>query len=322
VDGTKASEINQIFNAISYLKGSSVIQMISKFLGEEVFMKGIRIYMQRHKWGNTVSSDLWAALSEASGQDVGKIMHVWTQKVGYPVLQVTETCNGIHVEQHRFLQSGMATKAEDETIFPLSLALSTTHGLQDIFFDQKTMDIPLVDLSFYKFNTGHAGFYRVSYTSERLLKLGELIKAGGVLKVEDRMGIISDAAALASSGHQKTSALLAFLGTLGTETSSNVWTGIFSTLDSVEKAWLFEPDQIQDALKAFKRNLVVPQAHSLGWEFKNGEDLLLQKLKAVLFLEAGSAGDEKCVSPFWFWQQPRPSNTILQDFGSCKSHVQ
>jgi aminopeptidase N len=35
--------------------------------------------------------DLWQALSEGSGKDVGAIMHKWTSAVGYPVVTVEET---------------------------------------------------------------------------------------------------------------------------------------------------------------------------------------------------------------------------------------
>ena len=57
----RADEINQIFDHISYAKGSCVLRMISKFLGEETFMEGIRRYLKKHAYGNTETSDLWAA---------------------------------------------------------------------------------------------------------------------------------------------------------------------------------------------------------------------------------------------------------------------
>jgi aminopeptidase 2 len=63
----RADEINQIFDAISYSKGSSVIRMISKYVGEETFMEGIRRYLKKHAYGNTETGDLWAALSEWQG---------------------------------------------------------------------------------------------------------------------------------------------------------------------------------------------------------------------------------------------------------------
>lgn len=39
----KGSEINQIFDEISYNKGCAVLRMISSFLGVEVFIKGVSI---------------------------------------------------------------------------------------------------------------------------------------------------------------------------------------------------------------------------------------------------------------------------------------
>ena len=46
-----ALEINQIFDAISYLKGSSVIRMLSGHLGVEVFLGGVSDYLKAHAYG-------------------------------------------------------------------------------------------------------------------------------------------------------------------------------------------------------------------------------------------------------------------------------
>ena len=50
---TKVAEINQIFDSISYAKGSSILRMVSKYLGEDVFMEGVRAYVKKHAYGNT-----------------------------------------------------------------------------------------------------------------------------------------------------------------------------------------------------------------------------------------------------------------------------
>ena len=34
--------------------------------------------------------DLWESLEEASGKQVGKVMHTWTAQMGFPVLKVTD----------------------------------------------------------------------------------------------------------------------------------------------------------------------------------------------------------------------------------------
>jgi len=48
--------------------------------------KGLNAYLNRHKYSNTLTEDLWQALSEASDKNVKKIMDTWTKQMGYPVL--------------------------------------------------------------------------------------------------------------------------------------------------------------------------------------------------------------------------------------------
>ncbi len=58
VEVFKSGEINEIFDAISYNKGASVIRMVATVLGEEVFRKGLNIYLNRHKYKNAVTEVL------------------------------------------------------------------------------------------------------------------------------------------------------------------------------------------------------------------------------------------------------------------------
>ena len=104
----RADEINKNFDHISYDKGSAVLRMISKYLGEGIFMKGVRVYLKKHAYENTSTKDLWAALSEVSGKDVHKVADIWTKRVGYPVIILTENeLEGqIHAKQNRFLATG------------------------------------------------------------------------------------------------------------------------------------------------------------------------------------------------------------------------
>lgn len=44
---------SQIFDEISYQKGSCVIRMVATYLGEDVFLKGIKLYLKKHEYGNT-----------------------------------------------------------------------------------------------------------------------------------------------------------------------------------------------------------------------------------------------------------------------------
>ncbi|CAM9503083.1 unnamed protein product, partial [Hapterophycus canaliculatus] len=93
-------QINEIFDAISYAKGASVIRMLAGHLGVTEFMQGIHDYLVKHSYGNARSDDLWTALGRATGKDVATLMDTWTRKVGYPVLTFAEDGS---TSQARFL---------------------------------------------------------------------------------------------------------------------------------------------------------------------------------------------------------------------------
>lgn len=292
----RADEINQIFDAISYSKGSCVLRMISKYLGEDVFLEGIRRYLKKHAYGNTQTKDLWAALSDASGKDVEKVMNIWTKNIGYPVVTVTENDKSIHVKQNRFLRTGDVKPEEDKTLYPVFLGLRTKDGInEDLTLLSRESNFEVPDLDFFKINADHSGIYRTSYTPARLSKLGQAAK-DGLLTVEDRAGMIADAGALASSGYQKSSGVLSLLKELDSEPEYVVWSQILSNIASIRGAWVFEDEATREALKTFQRNLVSPLAHKKGWEFAEGDDHIESQFKAMLFGSAGLTGDSKVIS--------------------------
>lgn len=292
----KVAEINQIFDSISYSKGSSILRMVSKYLGEDVFMKGVSNYLKKHAYGNTQTSDLWAALSEASGKDVEGAMATWTKKIGYPVVTVTEEGNKLHFKQNRYLKTADVKPEEDETLWPIFVALKTKEGIdEDISFSTREHTLEIKDTDFFKINADQTNVYRTLYTPERLKKLGEAARSG-LLSVQDRAGMIGDAGALATSGYQKTSALLDLISGFKEEESFTVWSEIAGSTGSVRGAWMFADQEERDGLKAFSRELFAPLAHRLGWDFKDGEDDIVHQLKALAFSSAGLTGDEKVVA--------------------------
>jgi len=293
----RADEVNQIFDAISYSKGSCVLRMISAYLGEQTFLEGIRRYIKKHAYGNTKTEDLWAALSDASGKPVEKIMDIWTKYVGYPVVTVTENegSNIIHVKQNRFLRTGDVKPEEDKTLYPVFLGLRTKDGVnKDITLSGREHDFEVPSKDFFKLNADHSGVYRTSYTPARLKKLGQAAK-DGLLSVEDRAGMIADAGALASSGYQKTSGILSLLNSFNSESEFVVWDELLTRISAIRAAWIFEDQKIKDALKTFQRELVSPKAHEKGWSLGPHDGHIESQFKALLFGSAGLAGDEKII---------------------------
>ncbi|KAJ5895099.1 hypothetical protein N7495_006790 [Penicillium taxi] len=289
----RADEINQIFDAISYSKGSSVLRMISKYLGEDVFLQGVRNYIKKHAYGNTETGDLWSALADASGKPVQSVMDIWTKNIGFPVVSVTENAasSSISLKQNRFLRTGDVRPEEDQVLYPCTLALRTKNGVdENTMLTDREHEFKVPDLDFFKLNADHSGIYRTNYTPERLTKLGKAAR-DGLLTVEDRAGMIADSGALAASGYQKTSGLLSLLQSFDTESEFVVWNEILARIGTLRGAWIFEDSKTQASLKAFQRSLVSAKAHELGWEFSDKDDHVLQQFKALMFGSAGMAED-------------------------------
>jgi aminopeptidase 2 len=167
------------------------------------------VVFEKHAYENAKTSDLWVALSHVSGKDVGELMESWTKHVRYPVVDVDEREDSAVLTQHRFLQDGTPELEDDKVLYPLSLKLRTKDGIDSevtLHHRAKTFKVP----EFFKLNEDHTGFYRVAYSAERLQILGQIAR-DGLLSVNDRIRLLSDALAVAQSGRSKTSTILHLL---------------------------------------------------------------------------------------------------------------
>ncbi|CAG2116436.1 unnamed protein product, partial [Medioppia subpectinata] len=113
------SEIIEIFDRISYDKGSAVLRMLHRYIGDEYFRKGLHLYLDQHKYGNTVTDDLWTSLQKASDRPVREVMNTWTKQKGYPVITVKSRRDGnsliLSLSQEKFNADGKA----DSEVSPL-----------------------------------------------------------------------------------------------------------------------------------------------------------------------------------------------------------
>jgi len=82
------SEVEEIFDTISYCKGASIIRMLYDWVGKEDFCKGMNSYLTTLAYQNAKTEDLWAHLEEASKKPIATVMSTWTKQLGYPVLSV------------------------------------------------------------------------------------------------------------------------------------------------------------------------------------------------------------------------------------------
>lgn len=132
----------------------------------------------------------------------------WIRKIGFPVLTVAEEPGQIGVRQSRFLQTGDVKSQDDETLWWVPLGLKTdpkATGAATKALTVKEETLRDVDETFYKLNSDQVGFYRTNYPPARLESLG---KERHKLSVEDKIGLVADAAALAVAGQGTTAGFL------------------------------------------------------------------------------------------------------------------
>nr|WP_197688107.1 MULTISPECIES: aminopeptidase N [unclassified Actinoplanes] len=79
------------FDAITYLKGASVLKQLVAYVGQEEFLAGVRTYFRAHAWGNTTLPDLLQALEKSSGRDLRPWAEQWLENPGVNVLRPVAT---------------------------------------------------------------------------------------------------------------------------------------------------------------------------------------------------------------------------------------
>jgi puromycin-sensitive aminopeptidase len=291
-------EIREVFDAISYSKGSVVNRMLEHYLGEEKFRNGLHRYLTRHAFGNATTDDLWKALEEASGKPVRAMMAGYTRRPGYPVLLVRDRRrNGelsVELEQKRFLAGGGADRQKMVWQIPVGVltAGSRQPTLEYMKGRRHKFTLPIADGEWLKLNPGQSGFYRVAYSEELWRRLTQAV-AAEVIPTVDRMGMLDDAFALARAGYLKTSTALDLLAAFRTEGDFSVWTAIAGTWASLDN--LLSREKFRDRVRQAARQSFQPIAGRMGWEKKPSDGHLEVMLRALALRNLGAYGDSPTI---------------------------
>ncbi|KAF9156775.1 Aminopeptidase 2 mitochondrial [Actinomortierella ambigua] len=298
VEVTNPNDITQIFDEVSYMKGASVLRMLSAWLGQDQLLRGIRTFINKYMWSNANTEDLWMTLAEECKLDVPGFMAKWTRQTGYPVLSVVELDEStVLVRQNLYLSTGDVTPEEDNLIWPIPLSLSTASdggNIQNITMDGKEMVLKIDTSQWYKFNMGQTGFYRVSYPSRALDLLGQTFGTHQ-LKAENRVGLLADSTAMVMSGIAPTSSFLTLLKYFEDEEQFVVWSEVSLKLTELLAVWLEEPRPIIEAMNEVQRRLFGKIVARLGWDYPVDEDPSIGNLRALAIRFAGRAGDPEIV---------------------------
>ena len=294
------AEVSQLFDAISYSKGASVIRMLENFLGEESFRKGLNRYLSSHMYDNARTEDLWSALETESGRPVTAIMDSWVKQMGYPVLQVESDRTGgqttLSVTQERFvydrlLGDGEPDSDSDNEVWrvPVSASQGSEESVVTVMDGRQTqIDVPGSGDGWVKLNPLQTGFFRVNYSTEDWQRLVPAIESLE-LHATDRLGVQNDAYALSRAGLLPVTQFLSLAQAYKNEGDASVWSDLASNLRDIEQ--LISDEAIHPAYQGFAREIFGPAARKIGWEPKSGEGHLDALLRSTVLSQAGSYHD-------------------------------
>ena len=132
---SKTGDIHDMFDAISYAKGSCIIRFLVNYLGKDKFQLGIRNYIRKNAYKNTTTLDLWNCFNELlETEKVDTVMDDWLKQEGYPIIKVKKNNNIVTITQNKF-------NSNDDTLWitPIRIKCCCENNNGDIKCDKQML---------------------------------------------------------------------------------------------------------------------------------------------------------------------------------------
>ncbi len=289
-------EIREVFDGITYSKGSVVNRMLEHFLGDD-FRKGLNHYLTEHRFGNATTKDLWAALEKISKKPVRAIMARYTEQPGYPVLKVNGEQHGdkltLQLEQERFFLDGR--KDRDNSLWKIPIGVLTP-GLRPDFtyMGRRRMTISVLASAsdWVKLNPEQSGFYRVAYSDDLFDRIVRAIRSEKLGAI-DRLGFLDDTFALARAGYISTPCAFTALSAYSQEKDYSVWQVIAGAWNSIEQ--IFGESETCVAIETLAQGFFGSILDRCGWDKKPDDGHLDILLRSLAIRNAGGFGDSDAI---------------------------
>src|SRR2546425_326412 len=122
----------EMFNYLAYPKGGWVLHMLRSQLGEDLYRRCIKTYLERHQFDNVVTEDLRAVIEELSGRSYDQFFDQWLYHAHHPELEVNYSWD----EKNKLAKVTVKhTQALSENVllfhFPLAIRFKGKFGTTD-----------------------------------------------------------------------------------------------------------------------------------------------------------------------------------------------
>ncbi|WP_019789920.1 M1 family metallopeptidase [Streptococcus sobrinus] len=211
-------EINTLFDpAIVYAKGSRLMHMLRRWLGDKDFAAGLKAYFEKYQYRNTIGRDLWNALSASSDKDVASFMDAWLEQPGYPLVTAQVLDDNLILSQKQFF---IGDYEEKNRLWQIPLN-SNWSGLPDTL-SQASLTIPNYSAlaaqneGALRLNTGNTAHYITNYQGQLL---DGILNDFAELDKTSKLQVLQERRLLAESGEISYADLVPLLTMLSDQTS-------------------------------------------------------------------------------------------------------
>ncbi len=303
-------EISEIFDAVSYSKGASIIRMLAEYLGPKTFRDGLRHYLKKHSYSNAKTEDLWISFEHVAKKPVVSIMNNWTAKAGYPLLKIKERGDKLLIYQSRFFQSPISKKQiQDKTIWQIPLNVKSSGEGRQYLMTEKTLTLPQ-NSSLLKLNSGEGSFLRVNYPQHFLNGFKKDIQENK-MDVLGRLSLIRDVFALSESGDLPTIKALILSLSYKKEDNYSVWVELAANLGQVSS--LIAQEKFYHQFEKYAREIFSAIFPKMGWQKKKKEKHTDTLLRSLVLYHLGSYGNEEIIKTAQKMWQDHQNNKIEAD---------
>lgn len=287
-------EANAAFDGITYSKGLAVITMIEAYLGEDAFRKGVRAYMQQHKYHNTVTDDLWSALEQASGKPVRQIAKDFTTQPGVPLVDVTaasceQGATKVTVQQSRFGLDDASKQALEWTV-PVVARVTGQASARFEVKGAKPQILTLQGCGPVELNAGQTGYYRVRYAPEVFQQLAANFTT---LASVDQLGILKDSLAFAGAQYSPVGDVMTLIQHSRASNDPMIQADIANQLAMYDE--YYKGRASQQSYRQWSLALLQQWFNRTGWDAKKGESDNHVLLRSTLIRTMADLGDSRVI---------------------------
>ncbi|RYF29569.1 MAG: hypothetical protein EOO17_00705 [Chloroflexi bacterium] len=223
----------------------------------------------------TIATDLWDALSTASGKDISTFMQPWITQPGYPVVHVSKDGDTVTLTQQQFFVG--PHKPSDAT-WPVPLN-SADHHLPKLL-DSSEITIPNTSPAGLRLNTNDTAHFLTNYDTDLFNDIVSQLSSHTLSPI-DRLQILSEATLLARGGIISSATLIPLLAGYISEDNESVWRSVGGTVTELQR--FVEKDTAPEAmLKELVVSLASVQYERLGWQKADTESEDDTKLRATI----------------------------------------